>query len=162
MIEFLSPVSKKIIAHREILSQGVLGKEIAIHTKKGSLPNLKGVQFALFGVKENRNDVNYMGADVCFDELRKALYALYPGNWPQKVVDLGDIEKGETVEDSYFAFRAVSEALLKKGIIPIVFGGSQDLLFPMYRSYDGMGKMVNLVNVDHRFDLGDAEHPISN
>ncbi|TDI77514.1 MAG: arginase [Bacteroidetes bacterium] len=162
MIEFLSPVSKKIIAHREILSQGVLGKEIAIHTKKGSLPNLKGVQFALFGVKENRNDVNYMGADVCFDELRKALYALYPGNWPQKIVDLGDIEKGETVEDSYFAFRAVSEALLKKGIIPIVFGGSQDLLFPMYRSYDGMGKMVNLVNVDHRFDLGDAEHPISN
>lgn len=162
MIEFLSPVSKKIIAHKEVLPEGVLGKEISIHKKKGSLPSLKGVRFALLGVKENRNDVNYMGGDVCFDALRKALYALYPGNWPQKIVDLGDIDKGEAVEDSYFAFRAVSEALLKKGIIPIIFGGSQDLLFPHYRSYDDMGKMVNLVNVDHRFDLGDAERPISN
>jgi len=162
MIEFLSPVSKKVIAHREILPAGVLGKEITIHKKAGDLPDLKGVSFALFGVKENRNDIDYMGGDVSFDALRKALYALYPGNWPLKIVDLGDIEKGETIDDSYFAFKTVCSALLKKNIIPIILGGSQDLLFAHYRSYDVMEKMVNMVNVDHRFDLGDAEKPISN
>ena len=162
MIEFLSPVSKNVIAHREVLPQGVLGKEIVIHNKKGDLPDLKGVRFALLGVKENRNDVNYMGGAVNFDALRKAFYSLYPGNWTQKIADLGDIEKGETTKDTYFAFRTVSEALLEKDIIPIIFGGSQDLLYPHYRSYDVLEKMVNLVNVDHRFDLGDAENPISN
>jgi len=162
MIEFLSPVSKKVVAHREVLPVGVLGKEISIHIKKGNLPNLKGIRFALLGVKENRNDVDYMGGDVCFDEIRKAFYALYSGNWQYAIADLGDIEKGERVEDSYFAFQRVSEALLKKKIIPIILGGTQDLLYAQYRSYDDLGKMVNIANVDHRFDLGDAEQPISN
>ncbi|MEM7085135.1 MAG: formimidoylglutamase [Bacteroidota bacterium] len=162
MIEFLSPVSKKVVAHREVLPMGVLGKQIAIHSKKGELPDLKDVSFALLGIKENRNDVNYMGAEVCFDELRKSLYGLFPGNWTKKVVDLGDIEMGEATADSYFALTAVSSALLKKDIIPIIFGGSQDLLHPHYRSYDVLEKMVNIVNVDHRFDLGNADNPISN
>jgi len=162
MIEFLSPVSKKVIAHREVLPQGVLGKEIAIHKMKGDIPNLKGVRIALVGVKENRNDVNFIGGELCFDALRKALYGLYPGNWAQRIADLGDIEKGESTQDTYFALKTVSGALLKKGIIPIIFGGSQDLLYPHYRSYDALEKMVNMVNVDHRFDLGDAENPISN
>jgi len=162
MIEFLSPVAKKVVAHREVLPMGVLGKQIAIHSKKGELPNLKDVSFALLGIKENRNDVNYMGAEVCFDELRKSLYGLFPGNWTKTIVDLGDIEIGETTADSYYAFTAVSSALLKKDIIPIIFGGSQDLLYPHYRSYDVLEKMVNVVNVDHRFDLGNADNPISN
>ncbi|NND61867.1 MAG: formimidoylglutamase [Flavobacteriaceae bacterium] len=162
MIEFLSPVSKSVVAHREILAQGVLGKEIGIHVRKGELPELKGVRFALLGVCENRNDVNYLGESVSFDTVRKAIYGLYPGNWTEKMVDLGDITKGETVEDTYFAFKTVNEALLKNDIIPIILGGSQDLLYSHYRSYDNVLKMVNMVNVDARFDLGDAEKPISN
>ncbi|GAB5399041.1 MAG: formimidoylglutamase [Aureisphaera sp.] len=162
MIEFLSPVSKKVVAHREVLSLGVLGKEIEIHHKVGELPALKDVRFAILGVKENRNDINYIGADISFDAVRKSLYSLYPGNWSYPIVDLGDIEKGATVEDTYFALRTVLEAILSKNIIPIVLGGSQDLMYAQYRSYDTYGKMINVVNVDHRFDLGDAEQPISN
>lgn len=162
MIEFLSPVSKNVIAHREVLPIGVLGKEITIHKKKGDIPDLKDVHFALLGVRENRNDVNFMGGDVQFDSIRKALYGLYPGNWSKGITDLGDIEPGATVEDTYFAVKTVSEALLKKKIIPIIIGGSQDLLYPMYRSYDSLDGMVNISNIDHRFDLGDADKPISN
>jgi arginase family enzyme len=55
----------------------------------------------------------------------------------------------------------VSE-LLKKQIIPVILGGSQDLIFAQYRGYDRREQMVNLVNIDSRFDLGDAEKPISN
>ena len=56
----------------------------------------------------------------------------------------------------------VTEALLKKDIIPILIGGSQDLVFGQYRAYDTLGAMVNLANIDSRFDLGDAEAAISN
>ena len=75
---------------------------------------------------------------------------------------MGDIKKGETVEDTYFALQTLVSALIKKRIIPVIIGGSQDLIYAQYRSYDRLEQMVNLVNVDSRFDLGDAEEPISN
>jgi arginase family enzyme len=162
MIEFLSPVSKQVLAHREVLPEGVLGKKIQIHSKKGNLPDLSRAGFAILGVLENRNDVNYIGEEISMDAFRQALYSLYPGNWNKEIVDLGDIHKGATVEDTYFALRTVLEALLKQKVIPILLGGSQDLAYAHYRAYDNLGNMVNMVNVDTNFDLGDAEMPISN
>lgn len=162
MIEFLSPVSKKVLAHREILPTGTLGKQIAVHANNGKLPTLKDVKFAIIGIKENRADVNFIGADISFDAYRKAFYSLYPGNWNYKIIDLGDIENGEKVEDSRFAAKEVIAALIKKNIVPLILGGSQDLAYAQYRAYDGVEDMVNIVNIDNRFDLGNAELPISN
>ncbi|OAB79774.1 formimidoylglutamase [Cochleicola gelatinilyticus] len=162
MIEFLSPVSKSVQAHKEVLPEGVLAKQIKIHSKSGELPDLKNVKFALLGICENRNDVNYIGASVNFDEYRKAFYALYPGNWIHTIADLGDIQEGDTVADTYYAVKTVVGALLKENIIPLLLGGSQDLVYAQYRAYDVLSKMINFVNVDSRFDLGDAEKPISN
>ncbi|MCW8980764.1 MAG: formimidoylglutamase [Altibacter sp.] len=162
MIEFLTPVSKSVLAHREVLPAGVLGKQIEVYAEQGTLPSLSQVKFAILGVKENRNDINFLGGEPTFDAFRKAFYALYPGNWNHKIIDIGDIEKGETVKDTYFAMRTVIEALLRKKVIPLILGGSQDLVYAQYRAYDDVGAMVNLVNVDCNFDLGDAEKPISN
>lgn len=162
MIEFLTPVSKPVIAHREVLPAGTIGKQLLVHTIKGELPDLEDVKFAIFGCKENRRDIDYMGLDVQFETVRMALYGLYPGNWKHTIADLGDIEKGASVEDSYFAVKAVTASLLKKNIIPIILGGSQDTLYAQYRAYDGVCSMINMVNIDTRFDLGDAEAAITN
>ncbi|MAN59488.1 MAG: arginase [Flavobacteriaceae bacterium] len=162
MNEFLSPVSKKVIAHREVLPDGVLGKQIKAHTKKSGIPNLANARFAILGILENRNDVNYIGAEVSVDAFRRAFYSLYPGNWTGAIVDLGDICRGESVQDTYFAVKTVIAALLERNIMPLILGGSQDLLYAQYRAYDDRGNMVNLVNVDSNFDLGDAEKPINN
>jgi hypothetical protein len=162
LIEFLTPVSKPVIAHRELLPVGTIGKQLFVHTIKGELPDLEKVKFAIFGCKENRRDINYMGLDVHFDAVRMSLYGLYPGNWKHTIADLGDIEKGASVEDSYFAVKAVTAALLKKNIIPIILGASQDALYAQYRAYDGVASMINMVNIDTRFDLGDAEAAITN
>ena len=116
MIEFLSPVSKKVLAHREILPPGTLGKQIETHSQIGELPSLKNVKFAILGIKENRADENFIGGEISFDPYRKALYSLYPGNWNYSIIDLGDIEKGETAEDSRFAAKEVIAALLKKNL----------------------------------------------
>jgi hypothetical protein len=162
LIEFLTPVSKPVIAHRELLPVGTIGKQLFVHTIKGELPDLEKVKFAIFGCKENRRDINYIGLDVHFDAVRMSLYGLYPGNWKHTIADLGDIEKGASVEDSYFAVKAVTAALLKKNIIPIILGASQDALYAKYRAYDGVASMINMVNIDTRFDLGDAEAAITN
>jgi formiminoglutamase len=161
LIEFLSPVSKSVIAHREVLPVGVIGKQVKFHKVEGELPELENVKFAIFGIKENRRALNFIGMEPCFDGIRKSFYSLYPGNWSGNIVDLGDIEKGNTVEDTYFAVKTVIAAVIKKGIIPIVLGDSQDLLYAHYRAYDALKKMINLVNIDTRFDLGDADQPIT-
>lgn len=162
MIEFLAPISKQTLAHREILPVGTLGKQIEVHAEKGELPNLKNVQFALMGIKENRGDENFIGGDISFDLYRKALYSLYPGNWNHNIIDLGDIDKGETANDTRFAAKEVIAALLKKGITPLILAAGQDLAYAQYRAFDGIADMVNVVNVDSRFDLGNAELPLSN
>ena len=159
---FLSPVSDEVLAHSELLSQQALGRKFKIHSEQNGLPEINDVQLALIGVKENRNDVNYIGAELDFSDIRKSLYSLFPGNWHTTIADLGDINPGESVEDTYFALRTLIELLVQKNIIPIIIGGSQDLTYANYRAYDNLRPMVNIVNVDSNFDLGDTSQPIKN
>ena len=159
---FLSPVSDAVLAHNELLPDQALGKQIKIHSAQNGLPDLDHVKLAIIGVLENRNDLNYIGEEFQLNTIREAFYSLYPGSWTASIADLGDIQKGETVDDTYFALKTAVSILLKKSIIPIILGGSQDLTYANYRAYDVVTPMVNIVNVDARFDLGDSNKPIKN
>ena len=159
---FLTPVADAVLAHNELLGEQALGRKMKIHSRQNGIPDLDDVQIALIGVKEDRNDVNYMGATINFDSIRKTFYALYPGNWYTSIADLGDIEPGESVDDTYFAIRTAITVLVEKNIIPVILGGSQDLTYANYRAYDTLMPMVNIVNIDTNFDLGDANLPIKN
>jgi len=159
---FLSPVQDLVLAHNELLSTQVLGRKLKIHSQQNGIPDLDGVKIAVIGVLENRNDTNYIGEELNLSEIRKSLYALFPGNWHTTVADLGDIKKGESVEDTYYALQTTISILIEKNIIPLIIGGSQDLTYANYRAYDDLGPMVNIVNVDCNFDLGDSAKPIKN
>jgi arginase family enzyme len=159
---FLSPVQDLVLAHNELLSTQALGRKLKIHSKQQGVPDLKDVKIAIVGVLENRNDVNYIGEEISLSEIRKSFYALFPGNWHTTLADLGDIQMGESVEDTYFALQTTISILIEKNIIPIIIGGSQDLTYANYRAYDTMAPMVNIVNVDCNFDLGDSAKPIKN
>ncbi|QHI36951.1 Formimidoylglutamase [Kordia antarctica] len=161
--EFLSPVNDVLMAHNELLSQQALGNQIDIHTSKNGIPeHVMTAKFAIIAVLENRSDINYLGEKLNLLEIRKALYSLFPGNWQHKTVDLGNLHKGASVEDTYAALKAIMEPLLKNNIIPIIIGGSQDLMYAMYRAYDKLEQMVNVVNVDSKFDFGVVNHAVSN
>jgi arginase family enzyme len=157
---FLSPVQDLVLAHNELLSIQVLGRNLKIHSRQFGIPDLDDVKIAIVGVLENRNDINYIGDDFQLNEIRKSFYSLFPGNWYEGMADLGDIVKGESVEDTYFALQTTISILLEKNIIPVIIGGSQDLTYANYRSYDNTMSMVNIVNVDCKFDLGDSSRPI--
>ena len=94
-----------------------------------------------------------MGANT----IRRYLYPLYQGRWDSPIIDLGNIYRGETVDDTLFAIKEVVSELLRMNIIPIVLGGSQDLTFGMYRAYDVLEQTVNLTAIDSRFDLGNEQ-----
>ena len=159
---FLSPVSDAVLAHGELLSAQALGRKLRIHSLQHGIPELDDVDIAIIGVLENRNDTHYIGEAFHLNEIRKSFYALFPGSWNTVIADLGDINKGESVEDTYFALKTAVNILVKKNIIPIILGGSQDLTYANYRAYDNLIPMVNIVNVDCKFNLGDSSKPIKN
>jgi formiminoglutamase len=159
---FLSPVSELVLAHNELLSQQALGRKLRVHSKQQGIPDLEGVNVALIGVLENRNDYNYIGEEFQLNEIRKAFYSLFPGSWNTVIADLGDINQGESVEDTYFALKTTVTILIQKKIIPVIIGGSQDLTYANYRAYDAIIPMINIVNIDCKFDLGDSNKPIKN
>ncbi|MFA7444628.1 MAG: formimidoylglutamase [Flavobacteriaceae bacterium] len=156
--DFLQPVEPEVSAFVKGLSPQHFGSRILLHDHLG-LPDLGKVQLALVGVADSRGAGRSDSADLI--RLRKELYTLFFGNWDCTIADLGNIEQGASLEDTYFALNQTASFLLKKKIVLIVLGGSQDLTYPLYRAYDHSGKMVNLVSVDSRFDFGRADLPVS-
>jgi arginase family enzyme len=157
--DFLSPVEESVIAFVKDLSSQHLGSKVAFHTEK-EFPDTAQIKIAIFGVLENRGDAKAF-EEVDLTEIRKELYTLFPGNWQTSIADLGDILPGNSLEDTFFAVQKVTSKLLKNGIIPIVIGGTQDLTYPLYRAYDALEQMVNLVSIDSKFDFGKQEDGIS-
>ena len=116
---------------------------------------------AIVGVKESRNAFEKKHEKLDVSAIRVQLYKLMAGNWNSTLVDLGDIEEGESVEDTYFVVKEVIAGLLEENIIPIIIGATQDITYPAYRAFDGMVEMINLVAVDSRFDFGMDDELIS-
>lgn len=153
--DFLTPVSDEVIAFVDQLNVQTLGKKVAFHSQV-DFPDLNKITIAIIGVLDSRGN-KYLPSEVSLDVLRKQLYQLFPGNWVSSIADLGDIEQGATQEDTYYAVSKINAELIKKGIIPIIIGGSQDITYAMYRAYDKLDQMVNLVSVDYKFDFGKDE-----
>lgn len=156
--DFLTPVDSEIKDFINALSSQHLGSKVVFHSDK-DFPDLDQVKIAVIGILENRGSGNYETVDL--SEIRKEFYRLYPGNWHVSIADLGDIYAGNSIEDTYFATHKVISRLLKAGIIPIIIGGSQDLTYALYRAFDVLEQMVNLVAIDNRFDFGKEEAEIS-
>jgi formiminoglutamase len=160
-LEFLKPLEEATVVHAKMQVKQTIGETIRLHTEQEGLPELSGVQIVIIGILENRRDVNAHFQIETLDQVREKLYELYPGNWSTTLADLGDVHAGEAVEDTYYVVRQLTEYFLREGIIPVFLGGSQDLMYPIYRAFDEYQHMINVVNVDCRFDLGDIELPIT-
>ena len=159
--DFLVPVEDRIIAHCELLPSQAIGRNTYIHTAKDGLPVLANATVAILGVRETRNAFEKKLEQLNVSEIRFQLYRLLLGNWNTTIVDLGDIEEGATVEDTYFVVKEIVAGLLEENIIPIILGATQDVSYPAYRAFDGIKDMINLVAIDSRFDFGIDDELIS-
>ena len=152
--EFLSPVKDSVLVHLDLQSSLCLGNTLKIHTQQKGFPDLENVQIAIIGVDEGRNSENNFGCGENLHFIRTKLYELYPGNWNTQIADLGNIQKGKSVQYTYFAVSEVITDLLKQNITPIIIGGGHDITYANYRAYDSLEQTVNIATVDSRFDLG--------
>jgi len=138
--------------------QQQLGKHIIVH-REDSFPDLEAGGVAIVHIPEYRGSEGaseYRNGGALF---RSRFYALNAGiDWKLPLYDLGDIQPGKELADSFFALSKVCELLVKHNVIPLVIGGSQDLTLAMYKGYAQLEQMVNLCCIDHMLDLGSPEN----
>lgn len=161
MQEFFTPIDLNDFNGANKYPATSYGKIINAYTLGNDFPSLEGVQLAIIGVEEDRKALNNEGCGLAADYVRENLYKLHQGNYVSKIVDLGNIKKGNSIDDTYFAVTDVLAALLKKNIVPIIIGGSQDLTYCNYLAYQKMEQTINIVAIDSSFDIGDGDKELN-
>ncbi|MBE8713097.1 formimidoylglutamase [Sphingobacterium hungaricum] len=155
LADFLSPIQKSHYANNEQFNVAQLGSLIQAY--EDAFPDLENEetkpQLAIIGVEEDRGSVNNAGAKKSPEKVRKHLYHLYPGDYRVRIADLGNIQQGNTINDTYTALKLVVEELIKKDILPIIIGGGQDLTYAQYQAYEGLEQRVEVAIIDNKLDL---------
>ena len=158
---FFSPVFPENFDLPSTLHDQQFASLINIHTSEG-FPDLEGIDIVLIGVLEDRNGSDNAGAHLAADAVRKYLYRLYGGSFAPRIADLGNIAPGHSTEDTYFALRSTLDVLIRRNIVPVIIGGTQDLTYPQFLGYKDLEQTINVVTVDSVFDLGNPDEDITN
>jgi formiminoglutamase len=148
---FFSPVEESV--YSDITSSTSLFKSIRVYTEK--MPDYRGSHLAFVGVKESRGNKVNEGVSNGPDEIRKKLYHLKKGTGTYRIVDLGNLNLGHDLEETYVRLSEVCRILLENNVLPVIIGGSHDLDFGQYSAYESLEKLVSFLNVDALLDLED-------
>lgn len=154
---FLQPLPEELIAFAKSLENGTIGSTLDFYQELQQ-ENWSPYHIALVSVTAYAEST-CVNPDF-YRSVRKDFYALFKGNWTKKMIDLGNIPEGNQLSDTFFVLKNIQRALMRKQIILIILGGNQAITYAQYRAYDQYKYMVNLVSVDARYDIGDAEQPI--
>jgi formiminoglutamase len=138
-----------------------LGSTIAAYTKDNNFPAFEGAQIAIIGIGEDRGSVGNQGCGEGVDAIRNKFYQLKCHSKSLRIIDLGNLKVGYSLEDTYAAVATVISELIPLHVIPILIGGSQDLTYAQYLGYKKVEKIINIVSVDSRFDLGKPDQEMN-
>lgn len=125
-----------------------LGSQVDFH--QGNTIDKK-YDIAIIGVKESRG-TTISSVKESPDYVREHLYGLF-SSANSNIVDLGNIIQGETIQDTLYALSEMVQLLVKKEIIPVIIGGSQELTLGAYKAFEKLEQVVNLTTIDRKIDF---------
>lgn len=146
-----SPVDEHVYAG--VTSNAAFYRSISVFDEK--MPDYRDAHIALFGVGEERGANNNVGTASGPDEIRMKLYNLKRGTGAYRIVDLGNLNPGVDLDETYVRISEVCRMLLENNVLPVILGGSHDLDYGQYCGYETLEKLVSFVNVDAFIDLED-------
>lgn len=134
----------------------------SIKVNEDGLPDYKSADIAIFSVEEERGNPTNKGTSKGPNEIRKKLYNLKKGHGAYKIVDLGSLGLGIDLDETIGRIKEVCQILIENNVLPIIIGGSHDLDYGQYQAYEGLDKLISLLNVDAFLDMSEgADHPQS-
>ena len=151
--KYFEPIDSVLLDYTPNPFRHAMGDNIRAHTAAEGFPNLDNTNLVLLGVKEDRASIDNPGCAVAPDYIRHYLYRLAVPHQDFLMADLGNMTAAASVNDTYFALIDVMQKLLDRGKTVILLGGSDDLVFPIYKAYEILGRVINICSVDSRFNL---------
>lgn len=135
-----------------------LGRQVRKYTVAEQFPSVKGASVAFIGLEETRGGsmVGEESRGNGAGNIRRELYNLYGSSSWGALVDLGDLKRGKTLQDTYFALSEVVACLLAQNTVVVLLGGTQDLTYAVYRAYVLLHRMVNILTVDSRLNIAEG------
>ena len=130
----------------------------SVYINRHKMPDHEGLDIALIGLKEYRGSGKKDSNPDSVNEIRKQLYKLKRGFGEYGIIDLGNFRNGPTVDDTYLRLKEVCAYLMERNIIPILFGGSQDLDLGQYYAFENAEKLVSILNVDNKMDFDEGDN----
>ena len=146
---FFSPVDEDLA--NSIKDPQSFLRNISIHSDK--MPDHNLATMAIIGVSEHRGSEDNEGVASAANGIRRKLYQLKRGSGAYKIIDLGDLMNGVDAQETQLRLKEVCNFLLEKNTLPVIIGGSHDMDLGQYMAYDGLDKLVSVLNVDATFDM---------
>ena len=115
-------------------------------------PDWQSSDIVFLTVHESRGSSILNNDEIDHLSVRENLYNFkWEGNL--KIADLGILEAGAQIKDTYSALSEITYEIQKKGKLLIVLGGSQDLTYANYLGYEKLEQPINLTCIDQSFDV---------
>lgn len=157
LIEFLEPVPMHELNDDEGYTDGQLGKHLAIYGDE--YPDLSKSDIVIIGIIEYRGNGYFEADSKSANIIRKQLYRLHYWHTDISIADIGNVKKGESVQDSYAAIKTVLAELHSMNKTVILLGGSHDITLAQYYAYADNNKQIEATCIDAVIDLM-SESPI--
>lgn len=138
---------------------GALGRRMVRYTDEAGFPEITKGSVVIVAIRDSRRSSSNIEGG--FHSVRDCLCGLKDHFSDLRIIDVGDIVAGNTVDDTDYAVTQVCSHIIREGAIAVLLGGGQDFTYANYLAYEKLEQVVNLVSVDSRFDIGDVDEPIS-
>jgi len=152
--QVLMPVDRYQINDDQAYHELQLGAQIHVH--EHSIPDWTEADIVLVGVQDQRGEGQPQPSSAPF-YIRKQLYRLFHWHPEIKIADLGNIQSGRQVPDTYAAMKALLGELLAHGKVVVILGGSHDLTYGQYLGYVANEQLIEATLIDAIFDIQENE-----
>ena len=158
--DYFDPVSLEKPDFSLIREVYTFSHSIKINTPDTPIRDIAQYDIAIMGVKEDKNAF-LKGAAEAADRIREKLYILGYVNKKVKIIDLGNLKITASIKDTYFALRDILHELISHKVVPLIFGGSQDLTYGLSLAFNTGDTFWNLTTLDSKLDFDSGRKTLS-
>ena len=116
LMNYFDPLSIEEPPFSHFSEKAGFSRNITVHTENNPIKNIDKFKIAIFGVPEGRN-CPIPGTIKAPERIRKQLYQLAKIPGKLKIIDLGDMKRGVTFEDSVAGLTDILVFFVRKGDI---------------------------------------------
>lgn len=115
-------------------------------------PNWQDAEIALIGLEDYRGMEDGKTCSFSANAIRNQLYQLTRNTSSLSIVDFGNLRTGFDQVETRYRLREMCGMLLEHNILPVIFGGSNDLAYGQILSYEKLGFPIEWINIDAKLD----------